>query len=80
MRVPEEEYFTFVIPAVIAFIIGLHIFDRNSAAEKLDVLSIVRLKAGNPRLPFILIVYGFIGSVLQTLVPSEIAFVLYLVG
>src|SRR5437868_6549509 len=33
MRIPEAEYFSYVIPAVLAFIAGLHVRVRGSAGE-----------------------------------------------
>lgn len=80
MKVPELEYFSYAIPAVLSFIIGLHLFAGNLDGEKIDEARTKRFVKNNPRIPYIFIVVGFISSFVSQFVASELAFVLYLVG
>ena len=40
MQIPEAEYFSYVIPAVICFILGLHFNSKNLQGEFIDQRSI----------------------------------------
>ena len=80
MRVPAVEYFSYAIPAVCAFIIGLHLFAGNLDGEVVDEKRIKVFVQKNPKLPYIFIVLGFLASVLSTFFSSEFGFVFYLLG
>jgi hypothetical protein len=80
MQVPEIEYFSYALPAVIAFIIGLHLFAGNLDGEVVDVRRIKIFVENNPKIPYAFIGIGFIASVASSLFSTELAFVFYLLG
>lgn len=80
MRIPEAEYFSYAIPAVCAFIIGLHISSRKSKGEILNEKAILDFVNQYPQLPFVFIAIGFFSSILSGLFSSELAFVFVLLG
>ena len=95
MKIPEETYFLYVIPAVLCFIFGLHLNAGNLKGEVIDVNSVKKFTQQQPDLPYIFIVIGFVASLLSILVPGNFSttdaisqrggsgwlfFVLYLLG
>jgi hypothetical protein len=80
MRVPELDYFAYAMPAVLSFIVGLHVTAGQLEGEKVNEKRIQLFVNNNPKIPYIFIIVGFIGSFASTVVPSELAFLLYLVG
>ncbi len=80
MRVPEAEYFSYAIPAVCAFIIGLHITSRKSKGEVLDEKAILDFVTQYPQLPFVFIAIGFVSSILSGFFASELTFAFVLLG
>ena len=80
MQVPEAEYFSYVIPAVICFIVGLHFRAGKLRGEILDTDSIRSFIAEKKQLPYIFIAIGFVASLAAEFFSSELAFVFYLLG
>lgn len=80
MQVSEMEYFTYAIPAVFAFIIGLHLFAGELEGEKVNEKRIGIFVENNPRLPYAFVIIGFFISLLSGFFSSEFAFVFYLLG
>lgn len=80
MRVPAAEYFSYAIPSVCAFIVGLHLFAGNLDGEVVDEKRIKIFVQNNLKVPYIFIVLGFLASVLSTFFSSEFGFVFYLLG
>jgi hypothetical protein len=80
MRISETDYFSYTLPAVILFILGLHITAGNFKGEILDEKGIKVFVNRNPRLPYIFIGIGFLASIASEFVASELAFVFYLLG
>jgi hypothetical protein len=80
MQIPEADYFSYAIPAVLAFIIGLHITAGNFRGEIIDEKAVARFSDRNPRLAYIFIGIGFFASILSGYVSSELAFVFYILG
>lgn len=80
MRVPETEYFAYAIPAVSLFILGLHIMSNKLQGEKVDEKAIQLFVIKVPRLPYFLIILGFLSSIISGFFGSELAFVFYLLG
>ena len=80
MQIPEGEYFSYVLPAVICFILGLHIRSNNLKGEFIDSVAIGEFAANKKYLPYILIGVGFIASLISEAFASELAFVFYLLG
>lgn len=80
MKVPADTYFTYAIPAVLAFIIGLHINAGKLKGEQLDMVAIRRFVDGSGNLSYIFIGVGFFSSLAASFFSSEIGFVFTLVG
>lgn len=80
MQVPQELYFTYAIPAVTLFIVGLHIGAGKLDGEVIDMKNIKVFINSNKDLPYIFIVIGFFSSLISGYFSSELAFVFYLLG
>ena len=80
MQLPEAEYFSYVIPAVISFILGLHFRSNNLQGEVLNTEKIKAYVSQKKDLPFILIAIGFISSFSSDFFSAELAFVFYLLS
>jgi len=80
MRIPATDYFSYAMPAVLAFIIGLHITAGKYKGEIVNEGRIKMFVKRNPQLPYFFIALGFFASVLSTYFSSELAFVFYLLG
>lgn len=80
MKIPETAYFSYAIPAVLSFIIGLHLNAGKLKGEVVDVKRIAVFVAKNPKLPYLFIILGFLASIVAGFFGSELAFVFYLLG
>lgn len=80
MVIPESEYFAYAIPAVSAFIVGLHITAGALKGEVLDQKGIAKYLKYNSTIPYVLIGIGFIASVLTRFVSGGLDFLFYLIG
>lgn len=80
MRIPESEYFLYVIPAVLLFIIGLNIRVQNNDGEKVDINKIAAFTKRNKSIAYVFIVVGLTASIFAAFFSSELAFVFYLLG
>jgi hypothetical protein len=80
MKISEAEYFAYAIPAVLAFIIGLHSKAGDLEGEFIDQKAIARYVDLHPKLPYFFIIIGFVSSVISSFFGSELAFVFYLLG
>ncbi len=80
MRIPELQYFEYVIPAVVLFIIGLHINSSNYKGEVVDKEKVELFIQRNPKIPYLFIVIGFLASVVAGYFGSELGFIFYLLG
>jgi len=65
MKVTEDVYFSYVIPAVIFFIIGLHFNAGKLKGEALDIKSINFFANKYPLIPYYFIAIGFVSSFLS---------------
>lgn len=79
MQVPEATYFAYALPAVIAFILGLHSSGRLNG-ERVDQSAVVQFVASNTLLPFLFIGVGFLSSVAAGFFGAELANVFYILG
>lgn len=80
MQIPEADYFSYVIPAVIAFILGLHLYAGKLDGELVDEKAIEKFVEQNKNLAVVLIVIGFIASILAETVGTDVQFLFYLLG
>lgn len=78
MQIPEAEYFFYVLPAVIAFIAGLHIWSNKLQGEIIDIDLIRGYTKDNNNMPYVLIGIGFVSGLLADNISSELSFVFYL--
>lgn len=80
MQIPEEQYFAYLLPAVILFIIGLHIRAGKLEGEMVNQTGIVKFVNQNNAIPYIFIAIGFVASVISEFFSSDFAFLFYLLG
>lgn len=80
MQIPESEYFAYVFPAVIFFIIGLHIRAKALEGERLNLNGIKIFVQNNPFLAYWFIGIGFSASVLAPFFGAAFAFVFTLLA
>lgn len=80
MRIPELTYFTYMIPAMILFIVGLHINAGKLKGEILNEKEITRFVDNSGKLPYIFIIVGFVSTFISGFFGSELAFVFYLLS
>ncbi|CAN5690196.1 hypothetical protein BH11BAC3_BH11BAC3_39520 [soil metagenome] len=80
MQIPEADYFTYAIPAVMSFIIGLHIIAGKLNGEIVDEDQIYLFVQKHSQLPYYFIGIGFVSSFIAAFFSSELAFVFYLLA
>lgn len=80
MKIPEGEYFAYAIPAVLSFIVGLHLRAEQNAGERLDLDAIRSFIQRNPLVAPVLIGVGFLASVVSRFFSADLAFIFYLIG
>jgi hypothetical protein len=80
MKIPENEYFAYSIPAVLLFIFGLHVYAGKLKGEIINKENIEKFVNNNPTLPYWFIGIGFVTSIISAFFASELAFVFYLLG
>ena len=80
MRIPESDYFAYAIPAVVSFILGLHIWAGNLKGEIVNEKQIEFFVNKNPSLPYWFIGIGFVSSIVAGLFSEDFTFVFYLLG
>lgn len=78
MQIPEFDYFMYAIPAVIAFIIGLHATAGKLKGEFINQKKIQQYVQENETLPYYFVAFGFIASFLSPYMGSELGFVFFL--
>ena len=79
MQVSEYEYFSYAIPAVCAFIVGLN-FNSQLKGEFLEIDAIKDYVPKHPRMIYIFIIGGFLSSVVSSFFGAEFGFIFYLLG
>ena len=80
MKIPENAYFAYAIPAVMSFIVGLHLFAGKLNGEIIDEKQVTLFVNRHQQLPYWFIGIGFVTSVVSGFFGSELAFVFYLLG
>lgn len=78
MKIPEADYFSYALPAVLLFILGLNINSGNNRGEIPDQKKIKMLVKNEPSLSNWLIGIGFISGLISDSFPGELKFVFYL--
>lgn len=80
MKVPEMEYFSYAMPAVLSFILGLHLTAGSLKGERINRKAINQFLERYPSVPYIFIIVGFVCSLVSGFLPSELSFFFYLLG
>lgn len=80
MRIPEAEYFSYVLPAVVLFILGLNVLASRLPGETVNRESIRVFAKNHPQMAYIFIAIGFLSSIVSIFFSSDLAFVFYLLG
>lgn len=80
MKIPETAYFNYAIPAVLCFIVGLHIKAGRLNGERLELDGIKKYMSLHPKIPYYFIVGGFICDIIKGFLPEEIAFLISLLA
>ena len=66
MKIPEYQYFAYAIPAVLCFIIGLHVTGKLKG-EIIDRDRMKKIIGNNVQIPYLLIIIGFVSSLVTKL-------------
>ncbi len=80
MKIPESEYFAYMIPAMILFIAGLHIRAGKLNGEVLNEGEITKFIDSSGQLPYVFIGVGFLSTFIAGSFSSELAFVFTLLS
>jgi hypothetical protein len=80
MKIPEGDYFSYALPAVICFIFGLHITAGRFKGEVLDLKAITSFVDTSGDMAYLFIGIGFISSFVSGFFGSELGFVFYLLS
>lgn len=80
MQIPESDYFYYVLPSVVLFVLGLHLKSRYYEGEKVDVYHLEQFLSNRSTLPFIFIAVGFVATFLSQSIGTGLTFVFYLLG
>lgn len=80
MQVDQSVYFGYAIPAVLLFILGLHITSKKLEGEILNTSEVSDFISDKPYLPYTFLAIGFAASFIGDFFDSDFAFVFYLFG
>lgn len=81
MKVPEEVYFAYTIPAILFFILGLHFKAGKLKGEYLDLEGINGFSNSYYFIAYVFIAVGFLSSfVSEYFLTSEVRFIFYLIS
>ena len=78
MQIPESDYFLYAIPAVLTFIIGLHISAGKLKGEFINQQKIRQYVQENETLPYYFVAFGFVASFISPYFGSQLGFVFFL--
>ncbi|CAN5350726.1 hypothetical protein BH09BAC2_BH09BAC2_15740 [soil metagenome] len=79
MQIPEVEYFSYALPAVVVFILGLN-YLSDLKGEYINGQAIEKFTLGRPNFPYIMIGIGFFSSFIAGFFSSDLAFIFYLIS
>lgn len=81
MRVPEDIYFSYLIPANLAFFGGLHLVFKKSVQNAREYVEKAKAYvSGNLKVGIAFVVIGLASSQFKSMVPASIGFVFYLLS
>jgi hypothetical protein len=76
MQIGETQYFQYAVPAVLLFILGLHIRAGNLKGEHIDLDKITAFVSRHKKLPYIFIAIGLVSSMTVLMLPQSLTFVM----
>jgi hypothetical protein len=79
MYIPEAQYMSYIVPAIIAFRIGTRFFNTDSDLNNISQ-RVKDLLTHYPRLPYIMIVGGLLAPFFSNFTPSAFNFVFFLLA
>lgn len=81
MRIPEDQYFAYLIPANLALFAGLHlVFYKKKRNAKLYIEKAKAYVANKSKVGYVFIGMGIVAAQLKDAVPGAITFVFYLMS
>lgn len=80
MKIPEADYFLYVLPAVICFILGLHSYAGKLKGEVLNLKKISEFSDRSGNIPYVFVIIGFLSSYMADFFGAELRFVFYLLS
>ena len=80
MKVSEDVYFGYAIPALLSFILALHLYAGKLKGEIVDQEKTTLFVRKNPLLPYYFIGIGFVSSILASFFSSDFGLVFYLLS
>ncbi|MDB5280371.1 MAG: hypothetical protein JWR61_5326 [Ferruginibacter sp.] len=80
MKIPETDYFTYVLPAVICFIWGLHVTAGRLKGEQLNQKAIADFVDSSGDMAYWFIGIGFVSSIISSYFSTDLGFVFYLLS
>jgi hypothetical protein len=80
MKVPQDVYYTYMIPAITCFIWGLHITARKFRGEIIDVKAVSAFVDRAGDLPYYFVAVGFLATVVSVYFSAVFGFVFYLLS
>jgi hypothetical protein len=79
MYVSEQEYFSFIIPAFLAFYLGISVFNSNKLQGTIS--ETLSYEVNLPRsVPYVFIVFGIMAGGMGNFLPSSLRFVFFLLS
>jgi hypothetical protein len=78
MQIPQFDYFMYAIPAVLFFIMGLHVSAGKLKGEFINQDKIRKYVQENETLPYYFVAFGFVASFIGPYFGSELGFVFFL--
>ncbi len=81
LAVKEEVYLAFVVPGVALLILGLNLFRKKYQHLEFSIFESAKLHLQqNPQLGLYLFAVGWVGGILKTIAPIQLAFFFYLLS
>ena len=80
MQIPEFDYLSYAIPAMLCFIAGLHVTAGNLKGEFVNEEKIKQYVSENETLPYYFVGFGFLASFVAPFFGAELGFVFVLLS
>jgi hypothetical protein len=80
MKVPQDVYYTYMLPAVSMFILGLHVTAKKFRGEIINIKAVSAFVDRSGDLPYYFVAIGFLSTVISTYFSAVFGFVFYLMA